>query len=96
MEELKQVLNALESENIYLDGYSRIRSQERWYHTWTLRSCEESLLDEDFNRVPRLVDIELRADTNELSFDWNEASGLSATAISNIVKLANLLKEIYS
>ena len=97
MEELKNLLNELESDGIYLDGFSRIRSSEKWYLCWTLRSCDIKEVDDDYNRTPRLVDIELRLDgkKSEMTMDWNQCSELKPDTVANIVKLANILKGLY-
>ncbi len=98
MEDLKDLLKALEADGIYLDDFQRIRSSGKWYLKWTLRACDLNFIDEDYNTVPRLVDIELRldGDKNEVTMDWSDCSDLSPCAVANIVKLANILKELYS
>lgn len=98
MEDLKDLLKALEADGIYLDGFSRVRSSEKWFLTWTLRACDIDCIDEDYNTVPRLVDIELKldGDKSEMTMDWNACCDLTPCAVANIVKLANTLKELHS
>lgn len=97
MEELKDLLNALEADGIYLDGFSRIRSGEKWFLTWTLRACDYNLLDEDYNKAPRLVDIELKldGDNSDMTMDWNACSELKPCTVANIIRLSSKLLELY-
>lgn len=98
MEELKQLLKQLEADGIYLDGFSRIRSRKGWYLVWNLRACEFDVLDEFYNTTSTLVDINLNLDgeKDEVTMDWRDCSDLNPCTVANIVKLANILKEMYS